>query len=251
MKNKKGSTIDYFGSLLENVSEEDIKNNETEAALIVQPKNDALLEISDKDINYKDLENMFKSLETDNETETFLKDEYKKYVNFGANSSLWLGKYYQDLFDGLSSRDKGANQYNSTYTTYITDVLKISVRTAKRYRDRYELYQITNDKKLKTLISLLSHDDVKLLHSNKNTLLKYLDKGMTKEEMQNYLNNLNINNAEQKKLEEHKDFNVDITGVTDRILNIQTKVNDVDPETFLVIEKYLTKIEKLLNKKEN
>lgn len=246
MKNKKGSTVDYFGSLLENVSEEDIKSNEVETVLIVQPKNDNLLEISDKDINYNELENMFENLKTDEETEKFLKIEYKKYISFGANSSLWLGKYYQDLFDGLSSRDKGANQYNSTYTTYITDILKINVRTAKRYRDRYELYQITNNKKLKTLISLLSHDDVKLLYSNKDTLLKYLDEGMTKEEMQNYLDSLNINNAEQKKLDGHKDFNVDVAAVTDRILNIQTKVNNVDPETFLVIEKYLTKIEKLL-----
>ena len=175
-----------------------------------------------------------------------------------ANSSIWLGAYYQNLFDGLGKRDKGgANQYTSTYADYIENVLKVSVRTAKRYRDKYELFSFAKDIKVKTMIAFLSNADVKLLYDNKEKIIPYLEKTLSPEEMENLIKSSAIENAKQEQLEIEKIklFNIDINSFQDKILTIGERAANIfnkeiltneEKEKAIKISKYIKEIEKLL-----
>ena len=260
-RNIKSNSLNYFDNLLNEVKKEDIEKIETqivEVEPIIEKKQKYEIELSEDVLLDKSGLVYINNLDIDEETKDFLNTEYKKYFQFSANSSLWLGAYYQNLFDGLGQRDKGANQYTSTYTNYIENVLKVSVRTAKRYRDKYELFTLAKDIKVKTMISLLSHADVKLLYDNKEKILPYLEKTLTPEEMENLIKSSAMDNARQEQLLEmpQKDIKIDISSFQDKILTIGERAANIFSKTTLTTEekekavkisKYIEEIEKLLS----
>lgn len=264
-RNIKTSSLNYFDNLLNEVKREDVEKIEAQIVEVepiiekTEVKTEAKYEIdlSEDILLDKTGFTYINNLNVDEETKEFLNTEYKKYFKFSANSSLWLGAYYQNLFDGLGQRDKGANQYTSTYTNYLENVLKVSVRTAKRYRDKYELFSLAKDIKVKTMISLLSHADIKLLYDNKEKILPYLEKTLNPEEMENLIKSTAMDNAKQKNLElkEEREM-LDISIFQDKILTIGEKAAVIFTKKTLTVEekekavkisKYIKEIEKLLS----
>lgn len=260
-RNIKSNSLNYFNNLLDEVKKEDIEKIETQIEEIepVLEEKEIKHEIvlSEDVLLDKSGFRYINSLDIDKETKDFLTNEYKKYFQFSANSSLWLGAYYQNLFDGLGQRDKGANQYTSTYTNYIENVLKISVRTAKRYRDKYELFILAKDIKVKTMIAFLSHADVKLLYDNKEKILPFLEKTLTLEEMEKLIQCNMADNEKKEQLESReKEFKIDISSFQDKILTIGEKAANIftkekltteEKEKVIKISKYIEEIEKLLS----
>lgn len=258
-RNIKTNSLNYFDSLLDEVKKEDVEKIEAELVNVESKETQEKCEVvvSEEILLDKSGFSYINNLDIDNETKEFLTEEYKKYFNFSANSSIWLGAYYQNLFDGLGQRDKGgANQYTSTYADYIENVLKVSVRTAKRYRDKYELFSFAKDIKVKTMIAFLSHADVKLLYDNKEKIIPYLEKTLSPEEMENLIKSSAIENAKQEQLEmKDKTFNIDINSFQDKILTIGERAANIfnkeiltneEKEKAIKISKHIKEIEKLL-----
>ena len=258
-RNIKTNSLNYFDSLLDEVKKEDVEKIEAELVNVESKETQEKYEVvvSEEILLDKSGFSYINNLDIDNETKEFLTEEYKKYFNFSANSSIWLGAYYQNLFDGLGQRDKGgANQYTSTYADYIENVLKVSVRTAKRYRDKYELFSFAKDIKVKTMIAFLSHADVKLLYDNKEKIIPYLEKTLSSEELEALIKNSVIESEKQEQLEsKEKIFNIDINSFQDKILTIGERAASIfnkeiltkeEKEKALKISKYIKEIEKLL-----
>lgn len=258
-RNIKTNSLNYFDSLLDEVKKEDVEKIEAELVNVESKETQEKYEVvvSEEILLDKSGFSYINNLDIDNETKEFLTEEYKKYFNFSANSSIWLGAYYQNLFDGLGQRDKGgANQYTSTYADYIENVLKVSVRTAKRYRDKYELFSFAKDIKVKTMIAFLSHADVKLLYDNKEKIIPYLEKTLSPEELENLIKNSAIESAKQEQLElKEKTFNIDINSFQDKILTIGERAANLfnketltkeEREKAIKISKHIKEIEKLL-----
>lgn len=258
-RNIKSNSLSYFDNLLSEVKEEDVKNIEEEITIqepVKEEQQKYELSLSDEVLIDKTGFLYINNLSVNEDTKDFLTEQYKNYYKFSANSSLWLGAYYQNLFDGLGDRDKGANQYTSTYTDYVENVLKVSVRTAKRYRDKYELFNAASDIKVKTMIALLSHADVKLLYENKDKIIPYLEKKLTSEELENLIRSSALENAKQGKLEDKKDIKFSFAEFQDKILSIGEKVTNIfskenmteeEKEKAIKISKYIKEIEKLIN----
>lgn len=257
-RNVKSSSLKYFDNLLNEVKEEDIQKV-AEELVVIKPKEQAQYElaVSEDVLIDKSGFTYIKNLNVNQDVKEFLTEEYKRYYKFSANSSLWLGAYYQNLFDGLGDREKAANQHTSTYTDYIENVLKISVRTAKRYRDKFELFNTAKDIKVKTMIAFLSHADIKLLYDNKENIIPYLEKTLSSEELENLIQSSAMENTRQEKLESPKNFDFDFMVFQDKILNIGEKVANIfkkenmtteEKEKAAKIAKYVKEIEKLLEK---
>lgn len=258
-RNIKTNSLNYFDSLLDEVKKEDVEKIEAELVNVEPKRTQEKYEVavSEEILLDKSGFSYINNLNIDNETKEFLTEEYKKYFNFSANSSIWLGAYYQNLFDGLGQRDRGgANQYTSTYADYVENVLKVSVRTAKRYRDKYELFSLAKDIKVKTMIAFLSHADVKLLYDNKEKIIPYLEKTLSSEELEALIKNSVIESEKQEQLEsKEKIFNIDINSFQDKILTIGERAASIfnkeiltkeEKEKALKISKYIKEIEKLL-----
>ena len=258
-RNIKTNSLNYFDNLLDEVKKEDVEKIEEELINVELKETQEKYEVvvSEEVLLDKSGFSYINNLDTDNETKEFLTEEYKRYFNFSANSSIWLGAYYQNLFDGLGQRDKGgSNQYTSTYADYVENVLKVSVRTAKRYRDKYELFSFAKDIKVKTMIAFLSHADVKLLYDNKEKIIPYLEKTLSSEELENLIKSSAIDNAKQEQLElKEKTFNIDINNFQDKILTIGERAANIfnketlteeEKEKAIKISKYVKEIEKLL-----
>lgn len=245
---KDTNTLDYFGTLMKNVPD---KTNEI---IIIEEKKEEGLAFSkeflEKYINYNQIDNITE----EEEVRKYLKEEYTKYIQLGSGQALLLGKYYTELFEGLSTREKGNNQFTSTYTKYLKEILKISPRTAKRYRNKYELYIQASNPRLKNLIAILSHEDTEILYANKAELIPELDKCTSYEEIENLLMSDRINNSTQKVITDTTFLDLDkistnlldTTEKTLKFLEKKDRTPDEEKKAIKILE-LVNKIEKLLN----
>ena len=171
-------------------------------------------------------------------------DQTIEYTNFTAKGSLWYGKFYEDIFLELSSRDGGANQYNSTYSMYLENVLGVKTKTALRHRKRYQLYNETNDIG-KKIVATLPFRELEFLYANKDQYLEKLEKKeISIEEFSNLLQSFKIENAKQKELELEEEINFEI--ITEKILGIEKKLSIFFEELKPENQSKAQKINKLL-----
>lgn len=232
---------------LTNLSKELEPLKEEATALIPKEKN--LIKLDDlENIELLDITNDPKKNEQ-------LKSEAVKFINFTTKSVIWIGEHLTGVFELLSSDNP--NQHTSYYNKYLS-YININERTARRYRKRYSIYSKCNNENSKKLISILTDDDINFLDENSQILERIEKENLTKEEFRNLKASLQITQAEQQQIEvngfEVPAFNINnigekITTIVDKFTTL--KDSNLDQETLKTMQKYLDKIDEILNKIEN
>ena len=179
-----------------------------------------------------------------------LKEKALEFVNFSVNGALWMGKHLQEVFELLDEDPSNQATYYNEYLKYIN----VNERTARRYRKRFLVFSKCESDHSKKLISTLSDDDIQFIDDNEDLLEKIESENLTKADFKNIKNTMLL---ELKNSEEAENIVVvpvvDFSNFTEKVSDIQVKLNnlkdkDIDQNTLKNLEKYLNKIEKILQK---
>ena len=179
-----------------------------------------------------------------------LKEKALEFVNFSVNGALWMGKHLQEVFELLDKDPSNQATYYNEYLKYIN----VNERTARRYRKRFLVFSKCEREHSKKLISTLSDDDIQFIDDNEDLLEKIESENLTKADFKNIKNTMLL---ELKNSEEAENIVVvpvvDFSNFTEKVSDIQVKLNnlkdkDIDQNTLKNLEKYLNKIEKILQK---
>ena len=179
-----------------------------------------------------------------------LKEKALEFVNFSVNGALWMGKHLQEVFELLDKDPSNQATYYNEYLKYIN----VNERTARRYRKRFLVFSKCESEHSKKLISTLSDDDIQFIDDNEDLLEKIESENLTKADFKNIKNTMLL---ELKNSEEAENIVVvpvvDFSNFTEKVSGIQVKLNnlkdkDIDQNTLKNLEKYLNKIEKILQK---
>ena len=179
-----------------------------------------------------------------------LKEKALEFVNFSVNGALWMGKHLQEVFELLDKDPSNQATYYNEYLKYIN----VNERTARRYRKRFLVFSKCESEHSKKLISTLSDDDIQFIDDNEDLLEKIESENLTKADFKNIKNTMLL---ELKNSEEAENIVVvpvvDFSNFTEKVSDIQVKLNnlkdkDIDQNTLKNLEKYLNKIEKILQK---
>ncbi|MBS5038647.1 MAG: hypothetical protein KHZ27_09600 [Fusobacterium sp.] len=217
----------------------------------IKDKNVTVVEKNTQLINIDKMENLDALNITEyEELNNKLKEKALEFVNFSINGALWMGKHLQEVFELLDEDPSNQATYYNEYLKYIN----VNERTARRYRKRFLVFSKCESEHSKKLISTLSDDDIQFIDDNDDLLEKIENENLTKADFKNIKNTMLL---ELKNSEEAENTVVvpvvDFSNFTEKVSDIQVKLNnlkdkDIDQNTLKDLEKYLNKIEKILQK---
>ena len=217
----------------------------------IKDKNVTVVEKNTQLINIDKMENLDALNITEyEELNNKLKEKALEFVNFSVNGALWMGKHLQEVFELLDEDPNNQATYYNEYLKYIN----VNERTARRYRKRFLVFSKCESEHSKRLISTLSDDDIQFIDDNEDLLEKIESENLTKTDFKNIKNTMLL---ELKNSEEAENTVVvpvvDFSNFTEKVSDIQMKLNnlkdkDIDQSTLKDLEKYLNKIEKILQK---
>ena len=217
----------------------------------IKDKNVTVVEKNTQLINIDKMENLDALNITEHEElNDKLKEKALEFVNFSVNGALWMGKHLQEVFELLDEDPSNQATYYNEYLKYIN----VNERTARRYRKRFLVFSKCESEHSKKLISTLSDDDIQFIDDNDDFLEKIESENLTKADFKNIKNTMLL---ELKNSEEAENTVVvpvvDFSNFTEKVSDIQVKLNalkdkDIDQNTLKDLEKYLNKIEKILQK---
>ena len=179
-----------------------------------------------------------------------LKEKALEFVNFSVNGALWMGKHLQEVFELLDKDPSNQATYYNEYLKYIN----VNERTARRYRKRFLVFSKCESDHSKKLISTLSDDDIQFIDDNEDLLEKIENENLTKADFKNIKNTMLLELKNSEEVENTVVVPVvDFSNFTEKVSDIQVKLNalkdkDIDQSTLKDLEKYLNKIEKILQK---
>ena len=179
-----------------------------------------------------------------------LKEKALEFVNFSVNGALWMGKHLQEVFELLDKDPSNQATYYNEYLKYIN----VNERTARRYRKRFLVFSKCESEHSKRLISTLSDDDIQFIDDNEDLLEKIENENLTKADFKNIKNTMLLELKNSEEVENTVVVPVvDFSNFTEKVSDIQVKLNalkdkDIDQSTLKDLEKYLNKIEKILQK---
>lgn len=202
-------------------------------------------------IKLDDLENIeLLDITSDPKKNEQLKREALKFINFTTKSMIWIGEHLTGVFELLSSDNP--NQHTSYYNKYLS-YININERTARRYRKRYSIYSKCSNENSKKLVSILTDDDISFLDENSQILERIEKENLSKEELRNLKDSLQIKQAEQQQFGvpsfDINNIGAKITTIVDKFTVL--KNSKLDQATLKNMQKYLDKIDEILNKIEN
>ena len=217
----------------------------------IKDKNVTVVEKNTQLINIDKMENLDAlNITAYEELNNRLKEKALEFVNFSVNGALWMGKHLQEVFELLDEDPSNQATYYNEYLKYIN----VNERTARRYRKRFLVFSKCESEHSKKLISTLSDDDIQFIDDNDDLLEKIENENLTKADFKNIKNTMLL---ELKNSEEAENTVVvpvvDFSNFTEKVSDIQVKLNalkdkDIDQNTLKDLEKYLNKIEKILQK---
>lgn len=217
----------------------------------IKDKNVTVVEKNTQLINIDKMENLDALNITEyEELNNKLKEKALEFVNFSVNGALWMGKHLQEVFELLDEDPSNQATYYNEYLKYIN----VNERTARRYRKRFLVFSKCESEHSKKLISTLSDDDIQFIDDNDDLLEKIESENLTKADFKNIKNTmlLELKNSEGAENTVVVPV-VDFSNFTEKVSDIQVKLNnlkdkDIDQNTLKDLEKYLNKIEKILQK---
>lgn len=204
--------------------------------------------IPTNEINQKEIEdiidiNLFKELTTDEKILNLLLKSSIEIFNVQAKNVIELGKIFKNVFDELGGE---GSKYLGLYEKWLI-ANNISKSTALRYRKRYELYSSVNlDKKNIILLLPQKYIDLIYLEENKNRIIELINKGASKKEIVELIDNQGIIiPISEKSKEVITEFNY-VPKFIKFSSEIDNKIKELDEKKKRDLQKYLKKIEELL-----
>ena len=217
----------------------------------IKDKNVTVVEKNTQLINIDKMENLDALNITEYEELNYkLKEKALEFVNFSVNGALWMGKHLQEVFELLDEDPSNQATYYNEYLKYIN----VNERTARRYRKRFLVFSKCESEQSKKLISTLSDEDIQFIDDNKNLLERIESENLTKADFKNIKNTMLLELKNSEKAENTVVVPViDFSNFTEKVSDIQVKLKnlkdkDIDQNTLKDLEKYLNKIEKILQK---
>ena len=217
----------------------------------IKDKNVTVVEKNTQLINIDKMENLDAlNITAQEELNDKLKEKALEFVNFSVNGALWMGKHLQEVFELLDEEPSNQATFYNKYLKYIN----VNERTARRYRKRFLVFSKCESEHSKKLISTLSDEDIQFIDDNEDLLEKIESESLTKADFKNIKKTMLL---ELKNSEEAENAVVvpvvDFSNFTEKVSDIQVKLNalkdkDIDQDTLKDLEKYLNKIEKILQK---
>lgn len=179
----------------------------------------------------------FDEIAVDPEIRDELKQSTVRILNITSNASLELGKIFTELEKKLAR--KGAA--DGIYIKFLT-FNGYNRMTALRHRYRYELFEEVKNEETKKLIAILPVRLIEKLYSNKESIKEFLEKGITRKEIENLL-------EETKQIEEKKNIEksyFEIGELGGLKLEIENKYENLDEKRKEKLNKLLLEIKTLL-----
>lgn len=217
----------------------------------IKDKNVTVVEKNTQLINIDKMENLDALNITEyEELNNKLKEKALEFVNFSVNGALWMGKHLQEVFELLDEDPSNQATYYNEYLKYIN----VNERTARRYRKRFLVFSKCESEHSKKLISTLSDEDIQFIDDNDGLLEKIESENLTKADFKNIKKTMLLEFKNSKETENTAVVPVvDFSNFTEKVSDIQVKLNalkdkDIDQNTLKDLEKYLNKIEKILQK---
>lgn len=182
----------------------------------------------------------FKNLS--NEVVEYLETSAFDILNISAKSQLQLGRKFQEIFDTLGKQ--GVEE--GVYTKYVL-FLGYSDRTVLRYRNRWKLYNLIENKNTKGIIAIMPVVYVDKLLKEYDSYKEILKEDITLEELRNKLDN-------KKQVIElkHEEITIPHGFFKDKIFNLSLKAEEIEDKLTdaekIKVSKALEVLEKILNK---
>lgn len=183
--------------------------------------------ISKENLNFENID-LF-----NNEDGEYLKQKSYEVSLITIKGGLALGKIFKEVLEKLGNNKTGTYEKWLEFNGY-------HKRTALRYRKKYELYQLVSSEK-REQIALMSYELIeKISNENINEYVKFINNGMTNEELKEKL--INKTKTNEISVIEPIEFNFKI------FENIEAELKTLDQNKKLKVEKLLLEIKKILNK---
>lgn len=186
---------------------------------------------------------LIRELSDDNEISKLLVDKTKSLINLQIKNAISLGEIFTSVFDKLS---KSGSKYEGLYEKWL-QLNDINKKTALRYRKRYELYSMINNKET---IAIMPQKYIDILYSeeDKTKYIELIEKGATSKEIIEYIDSQGIVELKTVNLIEERD---EIFNHIPKYLNfskeINRKIETLDEKKKRDLQKYLDKIDKILS----
>lgn len=200
----------------------------------------ALIDYKEEDIP---LLNIINEISDDVKIQELLRKSSIKFLNTISNSTLELGK----LFEEVAGELKKQGSPDGIYIKWLESI-NMNRMTALRYRRRYRLFQGMKDISGQKTVSLLSSRVIDLIFKEnvEETAIELLNDGATEKDIKALLENkvVTLPTQTETKLEI-----VEITEKVNFIYNeFNKKVNELSEEEKIQVNNLLSKIEKIFKK---
>lgn len=183
-----------------------------------------------------DLE-VINSISEDKDLVSFLKENTIKLFNIQAKSVILIGEVLTEVFERLSKQGSSEGIYEKWLK-----LNNFNKQTALRYRKRYFVFnEVKEDSK--NIVLTLSQNIIDKIYENKE-LIELLNNGASKREL---INNINTKNIELK--EEKLDLiDFSFKNYINLFSDFDKKIETLKEKEKIELQKYLEKINKILNK---
>lgn len=183
-----------------------------------------------------DLE-VINSVSEDKNLVNFLKENSIKLFNIQAKSVILIGEVLTDVFERLSKQGSSEGIYEKWLK-----LNNFNKQTALRYRKRYFVFNEVKEES-KNIVLTLSQSMIDKIYENKE-FIELLNNGTSKREL---INNLNAKNIELK--EENRDLiDFSFKNYINLFSDFDKKIETLKEKEKIELQKYLEKINKILNK---
>lgn len=183
---------------------------------------------------------LIRELTDDRELVEILINKTKSLINLQIKNALAFGEIFTSVFNTLS---KEGSKYEGLYEKWL-QINGINKRTALRYRKRYELYSIVNNKEF---IAIMPQKYIELMHSEEDNsrYIELINNSSTYEELITFLESSNIH---QEKVIHKENFDFSFENYNKLFEDLDKKIENLKYNEKKELQKYLIKIEELLNK---
>lgn len=183
-----------------------------------------------------DLE-VINSISEDKDLVKFLKENTLKLFNIQAKSVILIGEVLTDVFERLSKQGSSEGVYEKWLK-----LNNFNKQTALRYRKRYFVFNEAKEES-KNIVLTLSQNIIDKIYENKE-FIELLNNGISKREL---INNINAKNIEAKE-ENWNLIDFSFKNYINLFSDFDKKIETLKEKEKLELQKYLEKINKILNK---
>ena len=232
---------------MENLRREFEQQNLTKetSTVTVNSQNVAEIASSEKFINVTQLDfSEISNWELKNDEFEFCKSKIEKIINHTANSYLFIGKEFEEIFQKFSKSGSKDGIYEK-----LVEFLGFNSRTVLRCRKRYCLFELAKTISSKELVATLPMVVIeKLAKLSDEEAIKLLENSLSQKSLELNLNTLQIEHKDKKasdNLSEGYNFSED--KILDIFGGFNEKMDKLTIDKKEKVNKLIASIEKILN----